>query len=1048
MALVLADRVLETTSVAGTGDASLNGAVTGYQPFSVIGGGNTTYYTIVAIDDNGIPTGDWEVGIGTYVISGNKISRDTVLSSSNGGALVYFASGNKQIFLDLPSEELPVASGDVTGPASAVANNFAAFNMTTGKLIKDSGYNASSFATAAQGTLADTAIQPGDLGTAAYLDAGSALGVATLDAGGKVPTSQIPQMGDLNYQGTWNASTNSPTLTSSAGTKGFYYVVSVAGSTNLNGITDWKVGDWAVFNGSVWEKIDNTDAVTSVNGYTGTVVLTASDVGATPVTSGTSILYGNGFGGTSNVTIGTGVAFVGGTLSATGSGGDVVGPSSATDNAIARFDGTTGKLIQNSAVTLDDAGNIIGADSVQFSGTIPTGTISSGTLYFDSSNNSLNFQQNNITQQIGEELFIYGKASAAITEGQLICKTGAVGASGAVTFGPSPANLVDNDGIIGVATENIALNGFGRITSFGVVHGINTTGSSVGETWADGDTLWYNPAGSGKLTNVKPTAPNIKYSVATVTHAGPGNSGSIQVYLEPGSTLGGTDSNVELGTLAAAQLLTYSTTDSYWKNTALTAGTGISVGNAASGVITVTNSAPDQTVAITGAGGAVVTGTYPNFTVTTPSGTVTSVTGTAPIASTGGATPAISISQATTSTDGYLSSTDWNTFNNKQPAGSYLTTVTAGTPLSGSGTVGSPLVIAQATTSTSGYLSSTDWNTFNNKGSGTVTSVTGTAPIVSSGGATPAISMAAATTSVNGYLTSTDWNTFNGKYSTGGALGTPSSGTLTNCTGYTYANLSGTVPTWNQDTTGKSAKTDALNSATTTINVSSATAPSAGQALIATSSTAATWQTIAASQWTTTGSNIYYSTGKVGIGAAPTYTFDVTGSAANSYIGFHQNTAGTADDNMYLFRMGASANSANATFLYCQTSTTQRFTIKGNGGIANYQANDTNLSDERVKKDIVDAGNYLDRICSIPVKTFLYKDQSDTFLNLGVIAQDVETVAPELVDASGFGETPDDGVPLKSIYQTDLQYALMKSIQELKAIVDAQAARITELEAK
>ena len=173
--------------------------------------------------------------------------------------------------------------------------------------------------------------------------------------------------------------------------------------------------------------------------------------------------------------------------------------------------------------------------------------------------------------------------------------------------------------------------------------------------------------------------------------------------------------------------------------------------------------------------------------------------------------------------------------------------------------------------------------------------------------------------------------------------------------------------------------------------------------------------------------------GNVGIGGSPAYRFDVTASAANSYIGFHQNTANTADDNMYLYQMGANANAANATFLYCHTSTTQRFTVKGNGGIANYQANDTNLSDERVKKDIVDAGNYLTKICAIPVKTFLYKDQSDTFLNLGVIAQDVEAVAPELVDASGFGETPDDGVPLKSIYQTDLQYALMKCIQELNA---------------
>ena len=122
------------------------------------------------------------------------------------------------------------------------------------------------------------------LGTAAELNAGVANGVATLDSGGQVPLSQIPPLGDLNYQGTWNASTNSPTLTSSTGTKGYYYVVNVAGSTNLNGITDWKVSDWAVFNGSVWQKIDNTDAVTSVNGYTGAVVLTYTDVGAFPAT--------------------------------------------------------------------------------------------------------------------------------------------------------------------------------------------------------------------------------------------------------------------------------------------------------------------------------------------------------------------------------------------------------------------------------------------------------------------------------------------------------------------------------------------------------------------------------------------------------------------------------------------------------------------------------------------------------------------------------------------------------------------------------------------
>ena len=69
-------------------------------------------------------------------------------------------------------------------------------------------------------------------------------------------------------------------MTSSVGTNGYYYIVSVAGTTNLNGITDWQPNDWAIFNGSVWEKIDNTDLVTSVNSYTGAVVLTNTDVGA------------------------------------------------------------------------------------------------------------------------------------------------------------------------------------------------------------------------------------------------------------------------------------------------------------------------------------------------------------------------------------------------------------------------------------------------------------------------------------------------------------------------------------------------------------------------------------------------------------------------------------------------------------------------------------------------------------------------------------------------------------------------------------------------
>jgi hypothetical protein len=112
--------------------------------------------------------------------------------------------------------------------------------------------------------------------------------------------------GQLNYAGTWNASTNTPTLASGVGTKNTYYVVSFAGSTNLDGITDWQVGDWAIFNGTVWQKIDQTNTVSSVNGQVGAVVLGVANIaGAVPNTvniiAGTGLIGGGAL--TGNVTL-------------------------------------------------------------------------------------------------------------------------------------------------------------------------------------------------------------------------------------------------------------------------------------------------------------------------------------------------------------------------------------------------------------------------------------------------------------------------------------------------------------------------------------------------------------------------------------------------------------------------------------------------------------------------------------------------------------------------------------------------------------------------
>lgn len=177
----------------------------------------------------------------------------------------------------------------------------------------------------------------------------------------KTVSTYINVIGALVYKGTWNAATNSPTLTSSVGDKGDYYVVSQAGTTNLNGITDWQVNDIAVFNGAVWQKIDNTDAVLSVNGQTGAVVLTAPDVGATPntafVIAGTALTGGGQL--TGNVTL------------------------NLADTAVAA--GSYGSATQVSQVTIDAQGRITSAANVTIA--ISTANVSGlGTMAVQNAN--------------------------------------------------------------------------------------------------------------------------------------------------------------------------------------------------------------------------------------------------------------------------------------------------------------------------------------------------------------------------------------------------------------------------------------------------------------------------------------------------------------------------------------------------------------------------------------------------------------------------------------------------------------------------------------
>jgi hypothetical protein len=141
MAFVLADRVKETTTTTGTVTVTLLGASTGFQSFYAIGNTNTTYYTIA-----GQTGSEWEVGVGTYTSSGTTLSRTTVLSSSNGGSLVNFSAGTKDVFVTQPSSRTVfVGASDQTifGANNAQGNMGVLVNATTisNNYTIASGYN-------------------------------------------------------------------------------------------------------------------------------------------------------------------------------------------------------------------------------------------------------------------------------------------------------------------------------------------------------------------------------------------------------------------------------------------------------------------------------------------------------------------------------------------------------------------------------------------------------------------------------------------------------------------------------------------------------------------------------------------------------------------------------------------------------------------------------------------------------------------------------------------------------------------------------------------
>jgi hypothetical protein len=170
--------------------------------------------------------------------------------------------------------------------------------------------------------------------------------------------------------------------------------------------------------------------------------------------------------------------------------------------------------------------------------------------------------------QVGQEIMYYAKntSGGTILNGTPVMFSGTVGASGKLTFAKAVADgSVPSEYMMGVATQDIDNNAFGYVTSFGLVRGFDTTGTPYGETWADGDLLYFDPATAGTWTKVKPAAPNIRHPVAVVINAGSGGSGSIFVRMQVEESLEDLQ-DVQVTSPTNEQIIKYNSSNGRWEN--------------------------------------------------------------------------------------------------------------------------------------------------------------------------------------------------------------------------------------------------------------------------------------------------------------------------------------------------------------------------------------------------------------------------------------------------------------------------------------------------
>jgi hypothetical protein len=461
-----------------------------------------------------------------------------------------------------------------------------------------------------------------------------------------------------------------------------------------------------------------------------------------------------------------------------------VGNAQATANqAVSELGGVSSAvdLLTTAPAARNDSSVV--TDYIDFATAAPDPAVKVGRLHWNGGY-TLNLDMTpNVSQSIGESQYFYIKASGAITKGQLIMFDGSVGASG-VLKGKPATGVTNGQLIMGVAAETIANNAFGLVANFGLVRGFNTSGTPYSETWADGDILYYNPSVAGGLTKTLPAAPTPHVVVAAVVNAASGGAGSVfvRVTAEP---LVSQLSDVFISGLAGGDVLQYDGVQQRWENvtaSSLSSGTATNLAGGAAGSVPYQTAPATTTFLGIGTAAQVL---KVNAGATAPewvSGAALTKVDDTNVTLTLSGTPSASLLAATSLTLGWTGQ---------------LAVSRGGTGLSGGTSGGIPYFSSTTAMTSSALLAANALMVGGGAGAAPSTITTGTGVVTALG----------VNTGTSGAFVVN-----------GGALGTPSSGTVTNLTGTASININGTVgatvPTTGSFTTLTTSSTVTLNGGT------------------------------------------------------------------------------------------------------------------------------------------------------------------------------------------------------------------------------------------